>query len=90
MQFKNDFAAIWCVKQCHPNQDTFLHLLHVKITDTLKFCKAGLFTTTVVTMLEETPWLLTLKMDIHRSLSLLAQMKRPMNPKLSASQKLKR
>jgi hypothetical protein len=44
MQFKNDFAAIWCIKQYHPNQDAFLHLLHVKITDTLEFREAGLLT----------------------------------------------
>jgi hypothetical protein len=44
MQYKNDFAAIWCVKQYHPNQDTFLHPLHIKIMDTLEFCKAGLLT----------------------------------------------
>jgi hypothetical protein len=42
MQFKNDFAMIWCIKQYHPNQDTFLHPLHIKITDTLEFHKAGL------------------------------------------------
>jgi hypothetical protein len=44
MQFKNDFAVIWCIKQYHPNQDAFLHLLHVKIMDTLEFCEAGLLT----------------------------------------------
>jgi hypothetical protein len=42
MQFKNDFAMIWCIKQYHPNQDTFLHPLHIKITDTLEFHEAGL------------------------------------------------
>jgi hypothetical protein len=81
MQFKNDFAAIWCIKQYHRK-------LHVKITDMLEFCKAGLFTVVNChTMVEKTSWLLTLKMDIHASLSLLVQMKRPMNPELSASQK---
>jgi hypothetical protein len=30
--------------QYHPNQDTFLHLLHIKIMDTLEFHKAELLT----------------------------------------------
>jgi hypothetical protein len=45
IQFKNDLAAaIWCDKQYHPSQDAFLHLLHIKIKDTLKFCEAGFLT----------------------------------------------
>jgi hypothetical protein len=36
MQFKNDFAMIWCVKQYHPNQDAFLRPFHIKVTETLQ------------------------------------------------------
>jgi hypothetical protein len=44
MQFKNDFAAIWCVKQYHPNQDAFLHPFHIKVTKMLEFREAGFLT----------------------------------------------
>jgi 5-formyltetrahydrofolate cyclo-ligase len=60
MQFKNEFALIWCIKQYHPNQDAFLCPCHQNHQHAQVFCKAGDSSrlSTTATMVEKSPQLL--------------------------------
>jgi hypothetical protein len=91
MQFKNDFAAIWCVKQYHPNQDAFLRPFHIKVTKTLEFCEAGFLT--VVKRHEhggENTTALNSQDRYPRKLVIACPDENTMSPALSASLRLKR